>query len=166
MDGAEYVEVIGPKNIRHRYPLVLFHGAGQTGTGWLQTPDGRPSWAYSFPKQGYSAYMVNYPARTRWPGEGPSKGPNKGEEGRSNIRQICQDLTAISSRWKAGQSNLDTHRALPDMIGYRVILLTHSQGCEFGWQITDGRPKLVKALITGQTRRPAHQGSRHREGRL
>ena len=32
MDGAEYVEVMVPKNIRHPYPIVFFHGAGQTGT--------------------------------------------------------------------------------------------------------------------------------------
>ena len=48
MDGAEYVEVMVPKKIRHPYPLVFFHGAGQTGTDWLQTPDGRPGWAYFF----------------------------------------------------------------------------------------------------------------------
>src|ERR1700691_1924242 len=41
MDGAEYVEVMVPKKIRHPYPIVFFHGAGQTATDWLQTPDGR-----------------------------------------------------------------------------------------------------------------------------
>src|SRR5579872_7495838 len=65
MDGAEYVEVMVPKRIRHPYPIVFFHGAGQTGTDWLQTPDGRPGWAYFFVKQGYTVYMVDYPARGR-----------------------------------------------------------------------------------------------------
>src|SRR5580700_8561309 len=65
MDGAEYVEVMVPKKIRHPYPIVMFHGAGQTGTDWLQTPDGRPGWAYFFIKQGYTVYMVDYPARGR-----------------------------------------------------------------------------------------------------
>src|ERR1700730_8643634 len=32
MDGAEYVEVMVPKKIRHPFPIVLFHGAGQTAT--------------------------------------------------------------------------------------------------------------------------------------
>ena len=67
MDGSEYVEVMVPKRIRHAYPLVFFHGAGQTGTDWLQTPDGRPGWAYFFLKQGYTIYMVDYPARGRSP---------------------------------------------------------------------------------------------------
>ena len=65
MDGAEYVEVMVPKKVRHPYPVVMFHGAGQTGTEWLQTPDGRACWAYLFLKQGYSVYMVDYPARGR-----------------------------------------------------------------------------------------------------
>ena len=45
MDGAEYVEVMTPKKMRRAYPIVFLHGAGQTGTDWLQTPDGRPGWA-------------------------------------------------------------------------------------------------------------------------
>ncbi len=36
MDGAEYVEVMVPKKMRRAYPLVFLHGAGQTGTDWLQ----------------------------------------------------------------------------------------------------------------------------------
>jgi hypothetical protein len=53
MDGAMYVEVWVPKTIRHPYPVVFFHGAAQTGTNWLQTPDGRPGWAYYFTGEGY-----------------------------------------------------------------------------------------------------------------
>ena len=69
MDGAEYVEVMVPKRVRHPYPIVFFHGAGQTGTDWLQTPDGRPGWAYFFVKQGYTVYMVDsaYPVDSTGP---------------------------------------------------------------------------------------------------
>ncbi len=65
MEGAMYVEVMVPKAIRRANPIVFLHGAGQTGTDWLQTPDGRPGWAYFFLKQGYVVYMVDYPARGR-----------------------------------------------------------------------------------------------------
>jgi pimeloyl-ACP methyl ester carboxylesterase len=65
MGGAMYVEVMVPKRIRHANPIVFLHGAGQTGTDWLQTPDGRPGWAYFFIKRGYVVYMVDYPARGR-----------------------------------------------------------------------------------------------------
>ena len=65
MAGAMYVEVMVPKRIRHANPIVFLHGAGQTGTDWLQTPDGRPGWGYFFVKRGYVVYMVDYPARGR-----------------------------------------------------------------------------------------------------
>ncbi|MFP6828054.1 MAG: alpha/beta hydrolase [Gammaproteobacteria bacterium] len=65
MGGAMYVEVLVPKEILHPYPIVLLHGAGQTGVDWLQTPDGRPGWAYNFIDMGYVVYMQDFPARGR-----------------------------------------------------------------------------------------------------
>ncbi len=67
MADSAYVEVWVPKQIRHPYPIVYLHGAGQTATDWQQTPDGRPGWAYYFAKQGYVQYMVDSPARGRSP---------------------------------------------------------------------------------------------------
>src|SRR6202158_5375920 len=58
MHGAMYVEVMVPKQIRQKYPIVFFHGNGQSGTVWRQTPDGRPGWAYSLINHGYVVYMV------------------------------------------------------------------------------------------------------------
>ncbi|HTR38058.1 MAG TPA: alpha/beta fold hydrolase [Bryobacteraceae bacterium] len=67
MGGSAYVEVWVPREIRHPYPIIYIHGAGQTATDWLQTPDGRPGWAYYFAKEGYVQYMVDSPARGRSP---------------------------------------------------------------------------------------------------
>src|SRR5688500_16847106 len=61
MGGAMYVEVMVPKQIRSPYPVVFLHGAGQTGVDWLQTPDGRPGWAYNFLEMGYVVYMQDFP---------------------------------------------------------------------------------------------------------
>src|ERR1700722_1253810 len=36
MDGAEYVEVMVPKKIRHPYPMYFFMAGGQTGTDSLR----------------------------------------------------------------------------------------------------------------------------------
>lgn len=41
MVGQMFVEVYVPKMIRSPYPMILFHGAGQTNVNWLGTPDGR-----------------------------------------------------------------------------------------------------------------------------
>ena len=67
MHGAMYVEVMVPKQIKQKYPIVFFHGNGQTGAVWKQTPDNRPGWAYYLINQGYVVYMVDYPARGRSP---------------------------------------------------------------------------------------------------
>jgi pimeloyl-ACP methyl ester carboxylesterase len=65
MGGAMYVEVMVPKQVRSPYPIVFLHGAGQTGVDWLQTPDGRPGWAYNFLEMGYVVYLQDFPARGR-----------------------------------------------------------------------------------------------------
>ena len=65
MGGAMYVEVMVPKQIRSPYPVVFLHGAGQTGVDWLQTPDGRPGWAYNFLDMGYVVYLQDFPTRGR-----------------------------------------------------------------------------------------------------
>jgi pimeloyl-ACP methyl ester carboxylesterase len=67
MHGSMYVEVMVPKKILRKYPIVFFHGNGQTGAVWRVTPDGRPGWAYYLVSQGYVVYMVDYPARGRSP---------------------------------------------------------------------------------------------------
>jgi pimeloyl-ACP methyl ester carboxylesterase len=76
MQGQVYVEVLAPKDVRRPYPLVLIHGAGQTATNWMGTPDGRKGWAEYFVEQGYVVYMLDQPMRGRsaWhPGDGPTR---------------------------------------------------------------------------------------------
>ena len=65
MRGQMYVERLAPREIRRPYPLVLIHGAAQTATNWMMTPDGRKGWAEYFLEQGYVVYIVDQPARGR-----------------------------------------------------------------------------------------------------
>jgi pimeloyl-ACP methyl ester carboxylesterase len=66
MRGAMYVEVWVPKQIRYKYPIVFVQaGGGQTNVAMLQTPDGRPGWAYDFVNRGYTIYMLDLPGRGR-----------------------------------------------------------------------------------------------------
>jgi pimeloyl-ACP methyl ester carboxylesterase len=193
MGGAMYVEVMVPKRIRHAYPLVFLHGAGQTGTDWLQTPDGRPGWAYFFIKKGYTVYMVDYPARGRspyvpnvdgaltirtapqlsqiwtaltelgdWPQskkytQWPGSGPNKGKMGDPVFDNFAKTQVQFLGGGNQDKLVLDAGTALLDMIGTPVILITHSQGGGFGWEIADARPKLVKAIITAEPAGPPIQ---------
>src|ERR1700730_3169939 len=76
MQGQVYVEVLAPKDVRRPYPLVLIHGAAQTATNWMGTPDGRKGWAEYFVEQGYVVYMMDQPMRGRsaWhPGDGATR---------------------------------------------------------------------------------------------
>src|SRR6266496_582432 len=59
MQGQIYVEVVAPKDVRRPYPLVLIHGAAQTATNWMGTPDGRKGWTDYFVEQGYIVYMID-----------------------------------------------------------------------------------------------------------
>jgi len=90
MQGAMYVEVWVPKQIRQPHPIVFFHGNGQTAAGFQQTPDGRPGWAYYLVGQGYVVYMVDYPARGRSPYV-------PGVDGQLGIRSATQ----LSQIWTA-----------------------------------------------------------------
>jgi hypothetical protein len=66
MYGASFVEVWVPKKIQHPYPIVLVQGGGgQTFMASVQTPDGRPGWAYNFLDAGYTVYMVDPPGGGR-----------------------------------------------------------------------------------------------------
>jgi pimeloyl-ACP methyl ester carboxylesterase len=66
MRGAMYVETWVPKKIRYKYPIVFVQsGGGETNVALLQTPDGRPGWAYDFVNRGYTVYMLDLPARGR-----------------------------------------------------------------------------------------------------
>lgn len=65
MQGQMYVEKWQPKQVKQPYPLVLIHGAAQTATNWMMTPDGRKGWAEHFLELGYVVYMVDQPARGR-----------------------------------------------------------------------------------------------------
>ena len=65
MHGQMFVEKLTPARPHQHYPMVLIHGAAQTATNWMGTPDGREGWAEFFCSQGYTVYMVDQPARGR-----------------------------------------------------------------------------------------------------
>jgi pimeloyl-ACP methyl ester carboxylesterase len=185
MRGAMYTEVWVPKQIRRPNPLVIFHGNGQTGVDWQQTPDGRAGWAYYLVDQGYVVYMVDYPARGRSayvPVNGPDGKPIDGALGIRTALELERiwtngrergdfPLKMNHTQWPgtgkigdpifdnfvktqvqfAGASTAlarDAGIALLEMIGTPVILLTHSQGGGIGFDITEARPQLVKAMVT------------------
>ncbi len=65
MERQMYVEYRIPAKVMHSYPLVMIHGAAQTGVNFTGTPDGRKGWADYFVEQGYAVYVVDQPMRGR-----------------------------------------------------------------------------------------------------
>lgn len=63
--GQMFVQFQIPTNRTQPYPVVMWHGGGQTGTNFLGTPDGRKGWADHFLQQGYAVYVVDQPGRAR-----------------------------------------------------------------------------------------------------
>ncbi len=62
-----YVEYRFPAKVTQRYPIVMIHGAAQTGSNFTGTPDGRKGWAEYFVEKGYAVYVVDQPTRGRSP---------------------------------------------------------------------------------------------------
>lgn len=60
-----YVEKLTPGTPNSKPPLVFIAGNGQTGTNFLETPDGRPGWASFFLSHGYTVYLSDQPMRGR-----------------------------------------------------------------------------------------------------
>ena len=80
MVGQMFVQYQIPQARKHKYPIIMIHGGGQTGTNFLGTPDGRPGWAEYFLRQGYAVYVVDQPGRARsgyfTDAYGPTRRPN------------------------------------------------------------------------------------------
>jgi pimeloyl-ACP methyl ester carboxylesterase len=74
-EGQMYVEALHPAKVTKKYSIVFIHGASQTATNWIGTPDGRPGWADYFLNQGYLIYLVDQPARGRSPWHPKLNGP-------------------------------------------------------------------------------------------
>ena len=62
-----YVEQFTPQNLKPNHKIILIHGGGQTGVGFLSTPDGRRGWAHDFLFAGFEVFVVDQPGtRTVW----------------------------------------------------------------------------------------------------
>jgi pimeloyl-ACP methyl ester carboxylesterase len=50
---------------RFPYPILMWHGGGQTGVTWEDTPDGRPGWQQRFLEAGFDVYCSDAVERGR-----------------------------------------------------------------------------------------------------
>jgi pimeloyl-ACP methyl ester carboxylesterase len=100
MVGQIYVEKLSPNPAPENPPLpiIFIAGAAQTGTNFLETPDGRPGWASYFIDKGHTVYLSDQPARGRsfwFPGQGNigSLGPP------SSVSDLFTDVANNGNQW-------------------------------------------------------------------
>jgi pimeloyl-ACP methyl ester carboxylesterase len=95
-----------------------------------------------------AAAFAQYPQarlHTQWPSDHPNAGrPGDPVFDRSISGQVKSIPTATGTPERLIKA---AGGALLDRIG-PAILLTHSQGGAFGWQIADARPGMVKGIVT------------------
>jgi pimeloyl-ACP methyl ester carboxylesterase len=104
MAGQMYVQFQIPQARKHKYPIVMWHGGGQTATNFLGTPDGRPGWADYFLRQGYAVYVVDQPGRARSGYFTDAYGPTR----RPNAKALSERFTAPEQANLYPQAKLHT----------------------------------------------------------
>ncbi len=60
-----YVEYMVPHVKAKKTPVILMHGAGQSGAVWNWTPDGRMGWFEYFVRKDYPTYVIDQVGRAR-----------------------------------------------------------------------------------------------------
>ncbi|KAJ4305769.1 hypothetical protein N0V90_001301 [Kalmusia sp. IMI 367209] len=103
MIGQIYVEKLTPPDTIQQYPIIFIAGAGQTGTNFLETPDGRPGWAHFFLAHGFTVYLTDQPSRGR-----SAWHPSIGSMGTMSTADVETFFTAVSSHNLWPQSKLHT----------------------------------------------------------
>nr|A0A348HAY2.1 RecName: Full=Probable secreted lipase phiG; AltName: Full=Phomoidride biosynthesis cluster protein G; Flags: Precursor [fungal sp. ATCC 74256]BBG28504.1 putative hypothetical protein [fungal sp. ATCC 74256] len=172
-----YVEEYVPQNPTQPYPIIFIAGAGQTGTNWLTTPDGRPGWASFFLDHGYTVYLTDQTSRGRspwYPGIGfmVASGTSDIETLFTSTSHNLWPQAHLHTQWpgtgKVGDPTFDAFYAAQVQLqadqpiseesntkAHSALLdrigpayvLTHSQAGSYGWRIGDARPNLVKGIV-------------------
>lgn len=84
-----YAQFFIPMEARD-YPLIMWHGIGQSGRSYESTPDGREGFMAIMPRRGWASYIIDQPRRGR---AGRTLAPNTG----SDIETVLYE----SSVWDA-----------------------------------------------------------------
>lgn len=156
-----------PQNAKAR-PIVMLHGAFQSGRSWETTPDGREGFQTLFLRQGYPVYLVDQPRRGRagnstvattiepipydqlffdqfrlgaWPNYFDGVQFDRNPE---TLNQFFRSVTPNTGPYDAGVI-ADAMAALFTRIG-PGILFTHSQAGGPGW-LAAIKSQNIKAIV-------------------
>ncbi len=152
-----------------KFPLVLWHGAGQFSKTWETTPDGREGFQNIFLRRGFAVYVIDQPRRGNagrstqpmaitptpdeqtwfnifrvgiWPDYFPGVQFSRDPEA---LNQYLRQMTPNTGPFDAAVIS-DAVSALFDKVG-PAILVTHSQGGGPGW-LTAIKNRNVRAVVS------------------
>ena len=176
MVGQMYAQFMIPARQRGAAPLLLWHGAYLTGVTYETTPDGRDGWDHFFVRRGWPTYVSDAVERGRsgwamtpeifqepvfltlqnpWErfriGDGPgsfargttlpgSQFPSEPGNYQNFMRQVVPRFLNTDDDVKSA------YIKLLERVGPSVVV-AHSQGGAFAWQVAQMRPDLVRALV-------------------
>ncbi len=152
-----------------KFPLVMWHGYGQSARSWETTPDGREGFQNIFLRRNYGVYLIDQPRRGRggrstqpvtltptpdeqkwfdifrlgvWPNFFPGVRFSQSPEALDQyFRQMTSDVGPIDI-----EANADAVAALFAKIG-PGILVTHSHSGGMGWQ-TVLKSDNIRAVVS------------------
>jgi len=170
-----YAQYFLVQNRRGKLPLLMWHGGGLSGVTYETKPDGSPGWLNYFLRQGWDTYISDAMERGRsgWtdtfaddpiflplgdPWErfrvGPIGSWNDDKAKRVTYPGVQFPTEAYEQFMNQGVARWVTTDAaiiaayieLVDKVG-PCVLLVHSQGGAFGFNVAEARPDKVKALV-------------------
>lgn len=171
---VQYVKQTAPKG---RYPLLLWHGGGLSGVTWETKPDGKPGWQSFFTNAGHDVYVSDAVERgraswARYPEIFKSEpffrtgkeawdifrfGPTFDNDPAKRVAFPGEQfpVEALQQFMKQGVPRWATNdvatQAAYDALVQKVcpcVIVTHSQGGNFGFNAALHAPDKVKALIS------------------
>ena len=190
--GAMYAQYMIPAQQRGAAPLMLWHGAYLTGMTCETTPDGREGWDHFFLRRGWATYVTDavergrsgwamtpqifqepvfLPLQNPWErfriGDGPgsfARGTTApGAQFPTDRGSYLNFMREVVPRFlSTDEDAMAAYIALLERVGPSVVL-AHSQGGAFAWQIAQRRPDLFRALVLVE---PAGTGDMEQAARL
>lgn len=174
--GQMYARFMAPAPQRGQAPLMLWHGAYLTGVTWETTPDGREGWQHFFLRRGWTTYVTDAVERGRSgtamspdifgmpiylptanPWERFRIGDGTGSHARGTVlpgnqfpatpEQYLSFMRQVVPRnLGTDEDVLNAYVALLERVGPSIVV-AHSQGGAFAWQVAQRRPELFRALV-------------------
>ena len=176
MVGQMYAQFMVPAPLRGTVPLMLWHGAYLTGVTYETTPDGRDGWQHFFLRRGWATYVTDAVERGRSgaamapeiygrsihlptvnPWERFRIGDGAGSFARGTVlqgnqfpaerEQYLSFMRQVVARYLDTDADvIAAYIALLERVGPSVVI-AHSQGGAFAWQVAQRRPDLFRALV-------------------